>query len=92
LVANVVVLALDAKCAVDPVQVFEPLLPAVVVPHVKIPDPFVTPGVKVLAPNVVLVTVTVAPVVDVVKPTEAAQMPNALLRFPAWVVVFVLAA
>ena len=46
--------------AVELAQAFEPLLPAVTVPHVKIPAA-PPPTEKVLTPSVVLVTVNVGP-------------------------------
>jgi hypothetical protein len=66
------------------------LLPADTVPHVKTPlEPPPTEKLEMAeVPGVVSVTVTVAPVVEVVKPVEADEhMPIAVLRLPATVVV-----
>lgn len=66
----------------DPAQVYEPIALALPALHEKILVLF--EALKVAAPSIVSVTVTVAPLGDVVKPTAEHPLPViAVLKLPA---------
>lgn len=78
------------KVGDDPEQVYEPLPPRVTVVHEKVLLGLV--ALKVAAPNIVSVIVTVLVLVAVEKPADAGQVPvfSAVLKFPAKVLVVAL--
>jgi hypothetical protein len=89
LLAKVVVLLLVAKVpAVELVHALEPSVPAVTVPHPKMPVLFVAPTLKVVKfPGVVVAAVTVLVLCIALTPAAAGHRAIAAWRFWARVVV-----